>query len=295
MDGMATAEEAVGLDQSGTDGTGRAVASSDQVDWEAWLTEHSPGVGGEDENGYSAENQSLYPGPLEQDAEARSEQRQPDGELGFIQGWQDSIQQLAELGVTPELLTAELQALRNAAPDDGQVWPHAQATEEEQFTEWLTQREVDPDECTRAELLSLEGAWRQDQMLAQYQQQMAAAHEQALRAQWQSDLQMVETDFPEFSNPVLRDALLNMYEGRYGIEADYDQLAMVAEELVGTIRQLNQAELARYAQAKQADAMFPVFAGGSAPAPHGTMDFHQLSPTMQQEFLESHFAAAGGA
>jgi len=214
-----------------------------------------------------------------------------------IDGWQDSIRQLADWGVTPEQLAAELQAMAGDAAQErgyGQTAQPGPVSAEEQFAGWLTQRDVNPEECTRAELVSLEGAWRQEQMLAHYHQQTAAAQEHALRAQWHADLQGVEAAFPEFSNPVLRDALLNLYEGRYGIDADYDQLAGVAEELAGTIRSVTQAELARYAQNKQADAMFPVFAGGSSPAPHGGIDFHQLSPTMQQEYLESHFAAVGG-
>lgn len=293
MDGLMTGEAAGGGDYpGGGEGMASPVGTAESTDWEEWLTEH--GAAGTEADGQGEGSQA---NPEATPPEAwQQQEEQPNQSLGF-DGWQDPIRQLAEWGVTPEQLAAELQALTSDAARQ-QGWGEAptgkQGSAEEQFAGWLSQRDVDPDECTRAELVSLEGAWRQEQMLAHYQQQTAIAQEQALRSQWQSDLQMVESAFPELGNPVLRDALLNLYEGRFGIEADYDQLATVAEELVGTIRTLNQAELARYAQNKQADAMFPVFAGGSSPGPRSGTDFHHLSPTMQQEYLESHFAATGG-
>jgi hypothetical protein len=289
-----TMAEPVGF-ETGHDGDANATREpAEQPDWEEWLTQHGDlPEAGEGSLG-SAEGDVSDPYEVHPEAApAREPGAETTEDPALGKGWEESIRQLVEWGVTPEQLAAELQALRAGEADDLSGRRQPTESPEEQFARWLAQREIKPEECSRAELISLEGAWRQEQLLAHYQAQVAAAQEQALRAQWLSDLQMVEREFPELGNPVLRDALLNLYEGRYGIDANYERLAEVAGELMGTIRTLSQAELARYARAKQEDAAFPVFAGGNSPAPHPVVDFHQLSPSMQQEFLESHFAAAG--
>lgn len=259
--------------------SGGAAEAAEQAGWDDWIEAQEEAVASG-----AGPDPRFEPGPDEgyQEAEYARQQWEP------LQGWAPAVQQLAELGITPEQFAARLEEVQyGGSPQWG-----AAAAPEVQFADWIAEQEIDPDECTRAELLSLQATWRHEQTLAQYQQQAQMAQQQAFQSQWQADLQSVATQYPEFSNPVLRDALLNTYEGRFGIDPDAYQLGALADELRGAIQELTHSRVARYAQQKQQDAQFPVISGGSAPAPYGAVDFHRLNPTQQQDFLESHFAAA---
>jgi hypothetical protein len=263
----------------GVESGGGADAAVEQAGWDDWIEAQEEVVAS------GAEPDPRFePVPYErfQESEYARQQLEP------LQGWAPAVQQLAELGITPEQFAARLEEVQYGGSPQ---WA-APVAPEVQFADWIAEQEIDPDECTRAELLSLQATWRHEQTLGQYQQQAEAAEQQAFQSQWHLDLQSVATQYPEFSNPVLRDALLNTYEGRFGIDPDAYQLGALAEELRGAIQTLTQSRVAHYAQQKQQDALFPVVSGGSAPAPYGAVDFHHLNPTQQQDFLESHFAAA---
>lgn len=257
-------------------------AAAEQEAWSEWVEEREEAVA-------SGALEAPPPGPVpfEQYQQVEYARQQLEQEFQPLQGWAPAVQQLAELGITPEQFAARLEEVQyGGAPQ----WA-APAAQEMQFADWIAAQEIDPEECTRAELLSLQSTWRHEQTLAQYQRQAEAAEQQAFQSTWHADLQSISTQYPEFGNPVLRDALINTYEGRYGIEPDAYQLECLAQELRGAMQALSQTQVARYAQQKQQDAMFPVVSGGSAPAPVGAVDFHRLNSTQQQEFLESHFAA----
>jgi len=264
----------------GEQGSDAAAPAVEQEAWAEWIEAQEEVVS-------SGVDEEPRPGPVpyERFQEAEYARQQLEEQYEPLQGWAPALQQLAELGITPEQFVARLEEVQYGGE------PQWEASPEMQFAEWIAAQEIDPDECTRAELLSLQSTWQHEQTLAQYQQQAQAAEQQAFRSQWHADLQSVSTHYPEFSNPVLRDALINTYEGRFGIEPDAYQLGELAEELRGAIQTLTQSQVARYAQQKQQDALVPVVAGGSAPAPVGALDFHRLNPSQQQEFLESHFAA----
>jgi hypothetical protein len=252
----------------------------EEAPWEAWVEAQEVAL--ED-----AEAEGLRPGgvPYDRDEEAEYARQEEAEQFGAFAGWAPALQQLEALGITPEQFAARLEEVQGG----GQ--PEWQAPQEQQFPDWLEAQEIDAEECTRAELLSLQATWRQEQAVAQYQQEAEAAQFQAFQTQWYADLQQVASEYPEFGNPVLRDALINTYEGRFGVQPDADLLGSLAGELREAIQVHTSAQVARYAQQKQWDASVPVVAGGSAPAPVGAVDFHHLNPTQQQEFLESHFAA----
>jgi len=262
-----------------------AAAELEPQDWGDWL-EAQAGWGGNEPAAEPVGGAQVAP-VAEQPQEP--EETQP----GVVSAWQPALELLQQLQVDPAAFVQHLQ--RQQTLTQGQQ-PQAPQTPEDRFAAWLVEHEVDPDGCTRAELLSLQGVWQQQEMFGALQAQQEQAQEQAMRAQWQSDLQGLETAHPAFRNPVLRDAVLNTYESRYGIEPNAERLLALAAEQAGAMEALTQARLAEYQQKKGADASFPVIAGGnSPPATTAPVDFHQLSPTLQQEYLETHFAATSGA
>lgn len=254
--------------------------AGEEAPWEAWVEAHEATL----EDG-APEGPRPEVVPYDRYEEAEFARQELEEQFGAYQGWAPALQQLEALGITPEQFTARLEEVQGG----GQ--PEWEAPAETQFSDWLEAQEIDAEECTRAELLSLQATWRQEQAVAQYQREAEAAQFQAFQTQWYADLQQVATEYPEFGNPVLRDALINTYEGRFGVQPDAELLGSLAGELREAIQAHTSAQVARYAQQKQWDASVPVVAGGSAPAPVGAVDFHHLNPTQQQEFLESHFAA----
>jgi len=275
-----------------TTGEAAEAAPAEVSDWGTWIEQNAPleattdtPAAAEAETGAAdVEPAAAVDAPAEVDVAALQARL---AELETIQGWAPSVQQLAALGITPEQFAAQIGAVQSGQQP---------ATEADAFAEWVATEGLDLDECSPAETRALLSAFRQEQFMAaqqeQYQQARQEAEQAQLTARWTTDLTHLATEFPEFGNPVLRDALLNTYEGRYGVEPNAQQLSQLATELRGAIQGITQAEVAKYATNKQADAVVPVLGGGNAPPPVKTVDFHHLSATKQQELLESHVSAS---
>jgi len=286
-----------GADEGATD-TVTDVAGGEPAevtDWGTWIEQNAPlnasadapAAADAEPGAADVETAAEVDPPAEVDVAALQARL---AELEPVGGWAASVQQLAALGITPEQFSERI-----AAVQSGQQLQQP-ATEADAFAEWAATEGLDLDECTPAERRSLLGTYRQEQFMAaqqeQYQQARQEAEQAQLTARWTTDLAHLSTEFPEFGNPVLRDALLNTYEGRYGVQPNAEQLGQLATELRGAIQGITRAEVAKYATNKQADAAVPVLGGGNAPAPVKTVDFHNLSATKQQELLESHVSAS---
>lgn len=205
--------------------------------------------------------------------------------------WDAGIAELVARGVTP----AQLQEFL-AQEQQGEPETPAPVATEDVYADWLAEQGLDPADFSAVDAVSMASAFRMEQALASLQAQANAASEQALAATWNSDLQAVTAQFPEFANPVLRNALLNVFEGGNGVEPNRAELVRHATELKAAFTLQTAAAVAQYAVDKAADAVVPPVGGGGTPAPTAPKkDFHSMSAAEQDAQLEGYLDAAGGS
>jgi hypothetical protein len=268
------------------EGGGEAAApQSQETDWGQWMDDIAAGVttSGQD----PADDDDRGPVPYGRFEEVVRARQDADERLEYVAPWEASLELLQQLNVDPYTFAEHLE---RQLPDYQPAQP-----EGDRFGEWLTANDIDPDECTRAELVSLEQAWWNAEFRGQVEHAQAEAQEGALRAQWQADLQTLSGSYPLFRDPVMRDALLNSYETQYGVQPNQRQLAELAGDLTAAVEAQYRVRLADYQRLKEGDGMFPVFAGGAAPAPTETANFHDLPLEQQLAMMRSHRQAVDTA
>jgi hypothetical protein len=199
--------------------------------------------------------------------------------------WLSPIERLAAAGLTPDALLPVLLG----GPAGGET----PLSVEEQYAEFLARNGVDtPGDMDP----QLEGYWRREFQNEQRWQAMEAreqaAQEAEFRASWRGELQSLQGELPRFQNPLLRDALLNLYEERYGDQPNAGLLRTLAQELDGVLQSELRGELARYQAGKQGDAVVPTVSGGSAPPPAEVLNYHHLPESRQRELIRSFWQTA---
>jgi hypothetical protein len=226
---------------------------------------------------------------FEEVVRARQAAEQQLGQLGPLQEYSPVFERMRTLGIDADTMQAQLDALQAGISAPPQAAP-AGNDPDGQFHEWLQTQGLDPYSMESENYALARIQHQQHQQHQEIRQVIEQERYQAQLAQLQAEMTSVETQFPVFTRPTLRQTLLATFANSEGVS-----LAQLAQTLASELEALKRDEVAQYAAGKQQDARVPVTAGGSSPAPVAQRDIHKMSPTEQQEYLEARFAALTGS
>lgn len=202
-----------------------------------------------------------------------------------IDPWLTPLAQLAEMGFTPELLAQQAQAyqtrIQGQSPQPG---GNGQQPQTDPFAEWVVKQGMDPDYLTESETALARQNFTLDQRLAQFERLQSQQEQQNIEAQLSAAMTSVQTQMPMFKDPRLEASLFATFsqvsEGNPKIT-----LQQVAGQMNAVIQDQIRNALASTAAAKQTDAVVPVTAGGSAPAPTTLPNIHSMDPQKRSDAM----------